>query len=264
MRLLLATLKLGLTTIFTLTVFSVYMVAYFFIWITRIPYEYIRNPFMTFWGKGMQLLLGVRLTIKGQPPVRPFLLFSNHLTYLDPILFFSHLDCTFVAKKEVRSWPIIGFMVYMMGVIFINREQKKDLLRVTDLVDQNINDKQGIVIFPEGTTSDGKQILPIRAPLLQLAFEDGNPLAYCVVTYQTGKGDPDASTHVCWSNHESFGKHVWKFASVKRTYATIHYGEKKLIASNRKELAEQLRKEMTLLLHSEPNQTPQNHRLDKK
>ncbi len=233
--------------LFTLGVFSIYMITYAVIWLLRIPYEYIRNPFMTFWGKGMQIILGIRLKIQGAPPKRPFLLFSNHLTYLDPILFFSHLDCTFVAKKEVRSWPVLGYMVYMMGVIFINREQKKDLLRVTDLVDENVNDKQGIVIFPEGTTSDGKQILPIRAPLLQLAFEDGNPLSYCVVSYKTGIGDPDASQQVCWSNQESFGAHLWKYAQVKRTYATITYGEKPLKAINRKELAIQLHEEMTHL-----------------
>ena len=248
MRSLIAILKILLSTIFTLIVFAFYMFVYIIIWLLRIPYEKIRNPFMTFWGTGMRFILGVKLIIQGNPPKRPFLLFSNHLTYLDPVLFFSHLDCTFVAKKEVRSWPILGFMVYMMGVIFINREQKKDLLRVTELVDKNVNDRQGIVIFPEGTTSDGSHILPIRAPLLQLAFADGNPLAYCVVQYKTGPHDPDASSHVCWWNQEGFAQHVWKFAHVRKTYALITYGEKKIEASDRKELAQILHEEMEGLL----------------
>lgn len=250
MRIPLAVVKIFSSSLFTVLVFLVYMLVYLFIWMFRVPYEYIRNPFMTFWGKGMQLILGVTVEIKGIPPKRPFLLFSNHLSYLDPVLFFAHLDCTFVAKQEVRSWPVLGFMVYMMGVIFINRDQKKDVIRVSGLVDKNINDKQGIVIFPEGTTSDGKEILPIRAPLLQLAFEDGNPLSYCVVQYQTGPGDPDASSHVCWSNQESFASHVWKFVKVKKTYATISYGKTSLISKNRKDLALELREEMTKLMQS--------------
>lgn len=249
MRSLIASSKILASALFTLIVFMVYMLAYFWIWILKIPYETIRNPFMTFWGSGMLKILGVQLIIKGVTPKRPFLLFSNHLSYLDPILFFSHLDCTFVAKKEVRSWPVLGFMVHMMGVIFINREQKKDLIRVADLVDKNINDRQGIVIFPEGTTSNGSQILPIRPPLLQLAFADGNPLAYCVVQYETGEEDPDPSTHVCWWNHEGFGRHVWKFAQVRKTKAIITYGDKQINASDRKELAKILHEEMERLLN---------------
>lgn len=206
---------------------------------------------MRSWSRGTAFILNLHIQTVGTPPEAPFILVSNHLSYVDIFPMFINMKCTFVAKKEVGSWPLLGFMVKTMGVIFVDREIKRDVKRVNELISKVINEYQGIVLFPEGTTSGGNEVLPFRSSLLDFPAEMSIPVYYSAIQYKTSRGDPPAETSVCFfGGRDSFLKHLLKLASNKRIDCIVHYAEKPVQMSDRKELALSLQEHVDELVGS--------------
>src|SRR5690625_7243931 len=103
---------------------------------------------MRFWSAGVCKIFNLRVIAVGSAPKTPFILVMNHLSYLDIIPIFLHTNCTFVAKQEVRSWPVLGFMVKTMGVIVVVRGRKTDEVGGNNQLRERLNQMQGINIFP--------------------------------------------------------------------------------------------------------------------
>jgi 1-acyl-sn-glycerol-3-phosphate acyltransferase len=185
----------------------------------------------------MSKILNMNIQVEGEVPGPPFFLVSNHLSYIDTIPVFFALKTTFIAKQEVKKWPVIGFMVSSFGVIFIDRNKKKDVSRVNKVVSQQLNADQGVVLFPEGTTSSGENILPFRASLLEHPVKEGFPVYYCVIHYETSNNDVPASESVCWWGDSQFHSHLYKLASNRKIKATITFGGEPVYHEDRKMLS---------------------------
>jgi len=186
----------------------------------------------------------MKVTVKGNPPRAPFFLVSNHLSYLDVVPLYKSMTCTFVAKKDVESWPVVGFMAKTMGIIFIDREKKIDVGRVNQIISKSLNKDQGIVLFPEGTTSPGAEVLPFRASLLEHPAASDLDVHYASITYETSNQDLPASESVCWWGEISFPSHVYLLAGNKQINCTITFGQETVRHSDRKELADILYKKV--------------------
>ncbi|SMO70867.1 lysophospholipid acyltransferase family protein [Gracilimonas mengyeensis] len=242
MRKIRATLRLIGLLIFTLTSFSIYAIGLVVPKLFRLPYEPWRNQFMRSWSRGVAIIFNMKMTVKGTPPQSPFFLVSNHLSYLDIVPLFLNLRCTFVAKKAVRSWPMLGFMVNAVGVIFVDRGRRGDVKRVNEVLSQSMNKYQGLIVFPEGTSSGGEEVLPFHASLLKYPASAEIPVHTAAISYRTKEGDEPARDSVCFFGaRHSFPQHVWKLAQTRRVYCTIRFGEQTVQSANRKELAAKLR-----------------------
>lgn len=236
-----AALRLFLLVVYTLTTFGIYLAGYFFVRLFKARYEPWRNLFMRTWARGVAFIFNVQVEAVGDPPKAPFFIVSNHMSYLDIIPLYLNLRCTFVAKKEVRSWPVIGFMVKAVGVIFIDRNRRKDVKRVNELLNHSLNEYQGMIVFPEGTSSGGKKVLPFHSSLLQLPATANLPVHYCSLYYETGVGDLPADDSVCfYGARESFLQHIWKFAKTRSVFCEINFGASPVQSTDRKELADNL------------------------
>jgi 1-acyl-sn-glycerol-3-phosphate acyltransferase len=236
-----ASIRLVLLIVYTLTTFGIYLVGYAVVWFFKQRYEPWRNLFMRTWARGVAFIFNIQVDAVGEPPKAPFFIVSNHMSYLDIVPLYLNLRCTFVAKKEVRSWPILGFMVKAVGVIFIDRNRRGDVKRVNELLNRSLNKYQGMIVFPEGTSSGGRNVLPFHSSLLQLPATANQPVHYCSLYYETGVGDPPADHSVCfYGARESFLQHIWKFAKTRSIYCEIRFGDKPVQSSDRKELADKL------------------------
>lgn len=236
-----AVLRLFLLITYTLSTFGIYLLGYFFVWLFKARYEPWRNLFMRTWAHGVAFIFNLQVEVVGDPPKAPFFIVSNHMSYLDIIPLYLNLRCTFVAKKEVRSWPVIGFMVKAVGVLFIDRNRRKDVTRVNDLLNQSLNEYQGMIVFPEGTSSGGKEVLSFHSSLLHLPATANFPVHYCSLYYETGVGDPTADHSVCfYAARESFTQHIWKLAKTRSVFCEINFGPSPVQSTDRKELAETL------------------------
>ncbi len=206
-----------------------------------------RNYWLTKWGETVCRILSIRVTVEGEIPKPPFFLVSNHLSYIDIILLYNVLDTTFVSKAEVKSWPVIGFMAQTLGVVFIDRRKKSDVVKANRAVADQITNYKGLVLFPEGTTSDGTRILPFKPSILEHPAKCEMPVRYAYLSYNTGPEDPSARESVCWWRDEPFGKHFFEMAKLHSIDAYIHLGSKTVCHSDRKELAKDLFQKMNQL-----------------
>ena len=116
-------------------------------------------------------ILGIRLSIKGRPSDRkPLILIGNHCSYLDIIILGSVLPVCFVAKSEIKGWFLFGTLASLQNSIFIDRRNFKALDSLKK-ISKNLSSNFAIIIFPEGTTNNGKRVLKFRASLFKV-FED--------------------------------------------------------------------------------------------
>ncbi|PEN14852.1 hypothetical protein CRI94_00720 [Longibacter salinarum] len=200
----------------------------------------VRARVVKFFFRVVQYIIGLRIHAEGDEPTPPFLLVSNHLGYLDVFVFMSHLACALVAKREVRSWPLVGYLVKIGGTIFIDRNSRRDVLRINDRLETAMQRGQGVIVFPEGTSTAGDQVLPFRASLLAPIAASDRPVYYASLTYRTpGEEAPAYQTTAWWGDME-FAPHFWRMLAVPRIDAHVHFGRIDGDTDDRKEIAERL------------------------
>lgn len=114
------------------------------------------------------LSLGVRRAVRGTPPAKGEggLIVANHVSWLDISVIGAERPLSFVAKAEVATWPVIGFLAKVQRTLFIDRTRRAATADMTAEMGQRLADGQSVVLFAEGTTGDGTRILPLRSSLL--------------------------------------------------------------------------------------------------
>ncbi len=204
----------------------------------------LREFIFRHWARGFIWLAGAKIKVRGTPPKPPFLLVSNHLSYFDIAVFRSLVTGVFVAKADIADWFAAGTMIRNMGMIYINREQKRDVPRASAKIIRAFDERrEGVIIFAEGTTSSGQQVLPFKSSVLEFAAVRDWPVHYAAISYQTNKNDPPASEAVCWWREESgFARHLFDFFKLRKFDCTVEFGAEPLHAKDRKVLARELQK----------------------
>ena len=192
------------------------------------------------WGRAVMRTLGTRVRVEGHVPEAPFLLVSNHLSYIDIPLLASILRCNFVAKRDVRAWMGIGTAARLVGTIFVDRNNKRDAVRVIEQIDQRLALGQAIVMFPEGTSTRGDRVGPMKSSLLAVAEEGAHPVYYCSVSYRTGPDMPSADTLVCWWGDMELVPHLMELCRWRGFDATVRIGAEPIQETDRKVLADRL------------------------
>src|SRR5438128_9577779 len=142
------------------------MAGYYLRWLAGLPFVFASPEFARSWRKrnfggwarASARILGLRINVRNAPPASPFLLVSNHLSYVDIIVLESQVDCAFIAKSEVASWPIIGFICRTLNTIFIDRRKKRDVLKAMAKAEATLNRGLGVVLFAEGTSTAGHMV----------------------------------------------------------------------------------------------------------
>ncbi|MGQ9725325.1 MAG: lysophospholipid acyltransferase family protein, partial [Tepidimonas sp.] len=145
------------------------------------------------WSAQALRILGVALRVQGQPPAHgPLLVVANHVSWLDILAIDAAWPCRFVSKADVRHWPLLGRLVAGAGTLFIERDRKRDALRVVHHLAERLQAGDVLAVFPEGTTSDGRSVLPFHANLLQAALATGTPVQPLGLAYRPRAAAPEA------------------------------------------------------------------------
>jgi 1-acyl-sn-glycerol-3-phosphate acyltransferase len=189
------------------------------------------------WSRGLCRILGVRLVVEGRAPRGACLLVANHLSYLDVVVLGALVPCAFVAKHEVASWPVLGFLARALGTMFVERENKRALAGLNQRLGARLARGETLVLFPEGTSTAGEAVLPFRPALLAPAVALGAPVAYAALRYATPRGARPASEVVCWWGDMTFVPHLLALLRLAWIEARVAFGSEPIAAPDRKELA---------------------------
>lgn len=192
------------------------------------------------WARMFVKIAGIKIEIIGTPPKPPFFLVSNHLGYVDIPALRSVVEGIFVAKSELDHWFLAGKIIRDMGMIFINRQNRRDIPRAGKEILTKLNNGEGVIVFPEGTSTKGEKVLPFNSSFLEFAAQTDLPVSYVSISYKTLPNEQTASDAVCWWTEISFAAHIWQMFQLKEFTAVINFGDETVLNPNRKELAREL------------------------
>jgi 1-acyl-sn-glycerol-3-phosphate acyltransferase len=173
------------------------------------------------------------------------LLVANHLSYLDILLLSSLTPCVFVAKSEVRVWPIFGWFARMAGTIFVNRSSRRDAARANEEIRAALREGALVVLFPEGTSSDGATVLPFKSSLLEAVIGEHVPVSVAALRYELPEGD--AGAEVCYWGEHTLVPHLLNLMTKRAVNAAVIFSPVPNTWRDRKKLAMQLHAEVAQL-----------------
>ena len=178
------------------------------------------------WSTKMLAHLGITLVVKGQRVVAgPALLVANHISWLDITSLHAVLFCRFVSKADIKKWPIIGTLATGVGTLFIARESRRDAMRVVQHMADRLRAGDVISVFPEGTTSDGRSLLPFHANLIQAAISADvpvQPVALQFIARATGQ----ISLAPCYAGDDTLWDSLWRTLCTPGIAVVITFGER--------------------------------------
>jgi len=138
------------------------------------------------WSKWLLRIAGIQLRVEAPQglPDKPCLMVSNHISWIDTHVINSFMPVCFVAKSEVASWPVFGWISKKIGTIFIRRESARHARQIVDQMALDLNHKS-FCIFPEGTTTEGSSLLPFKASLFESAVISQAPVWSLAIQYRS-------------------------------------------------------------------------------
>ena len=143
-----------------------------------------RAPLIQWWSRKVLRLAGIQLEVHGASRPGAALLVANHVSWLDiAVIHAASGHVRFVSKADVQRWPLLGWLISSVGTLFIERERKRDAVRVVHEVAAALGRGETVAVFPEGTTGAGETVLPFHANLLQAAISGQAPVQAVALRY---------------------------------------------------------------------------------
>lgn len=176
--------------------------------------------------RGMVRVMGLKIEIIGQPCCsHPVLYVANHCSYFDIVVLGAMLNASFVAKKEVGDWPVIGPMARYAGTVFVERRARQSKNQRDELSARLDESHHSLILFPEGTSSNGQRVLPFKSALFSVAEIGGAlPVQPISLAYTRLDGMPLGR---CWRSHFSWygdmelASHLWIALGLGRATVTV-------------------------------------------
>jgi len=215
-----------------------------------------RQQRIGWWSRGLLRAIGVHLVVDGDFRAGANLLVANHVSWLD--IAAVHAVCPrarFVSKSDVRHWPLLGWLIGAVGTLFIERERKRDALRVVHQIAASLQAGETVAVFPEGTTGDGRALLPFHANLLQAAIASDVPVQPVALRYS----EPgfDWSPSVGWLGATTLVHSVWAIACARGVQVQVSVLPARGTAhADRRALAQRLHDDIAQSLQG-PSAAPQ-------
>lgn len=176
------------------------------------------------WAFALLARLAIKLVVNGQPPQEgPVLLVANHISWLDIVVMHAARHCRFVSKADVHHWPVVGGLADAAGTLYIERESRRDALRVVHHMAERLLASDVLAVFPEGTTGDGVQVMPFHANLIQAAIAAKSPVQP-VALHFADQVSGAMSFAPCYIGDDTLLRSVWRTLTTTNLEAVVSFG----------------------------------------
>ena len=207
-----------------------------------------RRERIRWWSLKMLQCLGLELQVQGEFRAGGNLIVANHISWLD--IMAVHAVCPrarFVSKADVQGWPLINRLVDCAQTLYLKREQRRDAMRVVHEMAQALKDGDCVAVFPEGTTGDGRTLLPFHANMLQAAIAVEAPIQPVALRYADDFGSISAAVE--FLGETTLAQSLWMIArgqglrvsvTVLSARATAHADRRALATLLRQDIGQAL------------------------
>jgi 1-acyl-sn-glycerol-3-phosphate acyltransferase len=184
------------------------------------------------WSRQMLAIMGVTLVVRGTPPAGgPVLLVANHISWLDILVMDAAHPARFVSKSDIKHWPVLGALITGAGTLYIERASRRDAMRVVHQMAAALTAGDTLAVFPEGTTHDGRTLLPFHANLIQAAISAHAPVLPVALQYLDGASGAISDAPL-FLGDTTLLQSVWRSLRADGMQACVQFGEP-LLAGDR-------------------------------
>ncbi len=221
---LLATVRLSLYLLFTLALMPAQ-------WLSVRFSRRLATAIPLFYHRVCLVILGMRVERHGErSQAHPTLFVINHCSYLDIAVLGSLIGGSFIAKAEVAAWPLFGWLARLQRTVFVNRQRRTDTTGQRDEIARRLEEGDNLILFPEGTSSDGNRVLPFKTALFSVAERRvaGRPLTIQPVTIAYVRLDGIPLGHglrpfYAWYGDMDLGRHLWQLAGLGDCTVSVEF-----------------------------------------
>lgn len=212
----------------------------FYGWMSKSKKEWVLRT----WSRCLMKTTGVQVVSEGAPIMEgPVMLTANHVSWIDIFIINSQRATAFIAKSEIRQWPVIGWLVGAVGTIFIQRGSRQAVVAINQILAKHFEEGTCIGLFPEGTTSEGFSVLHMFSGLLEGAMQAKVPIQPVALLFSH---QGQRSSRVAFVGEQTLVENIWVLLSSKNVSVTVRFlepvtqaGEEVLIS--RQEVADKIR-----------------------
>ena len=175
----------------------------------------------------LRILLNVRIALEGSKDgldTGGQFIVSNHLGYLDGIVLGSLFPVIFVTKLQVKRWPVIGQLLTFLETIFVDRENKNDILRVVNRISKTLRKETNVIVFPEGTSTNGEKLLPFQSAFFAAPLMAHAAVVPVTLTYKLIDQQPVSAVNrnrIYWYGDMAFAPHLWDLLGASRIEVSV-------------------------------------------
>lgn len=169
----------------------------------------------------VRTILNIKVTVVGEERCMESggcVIICNHVSYVDGIVLGSMFPIVFVSKREVKRWPIVGPWKTLCGTIFINRQRKNLVASLVREMRQKLNQEANVLLFPEGTSTNGERILPFQTAPLAAPLRNRSIIVPVTLAYKRIDDEPVTAANrdlLYWYGNMEFVPHFWKLLSLR-------------------------------------------------
>ena len=175
----------------------------------------------------LRLILNIKVTVagdEGQMERGGYVIIANHVSYVDGIVLGSIFPILFVSKREVKRWPIVGQWNILCGTIFINRQRKEEVGSLVDEMTRKLKQETNILLFPEGTSTNGEKLLPFQTVPLAAPLRSRSIIVPATIAYKNIDDAPVTAANrdlIYWYGDMDFVSHFWKVLALRNVEVLV-------------------------------------------
>jgi 1-acyl-sn-glycerol-3-phosphate acyltransferase len=225
------------------------------LWIIRTEFGRLTPPQIELlvreWSRQMLRIMGVELVLRGEPPTHgPLLVVANHMSWLDILVMNAGKPARFVSKSDAKDWPLLGALITGAGTLYIERGNRRDAMRMVHHMAERLRERDILAIFPEGTTSDGRALLPFHANLFQAAISANAPILPVALRFIDSRTGAPHDAPVFVGDATLMGS-IWATLCADGVQVVVRYGEPQMPhGRDRRTWARDMQDEVARLLAS--------------
>lgn len=174
-----------------------------------------REALLSWWCRRMLALMGVTVRFHGRPYRGPALVVANHVSWLDIVVLNAAVPARFIAKSEVRGWPLVGWLAARAGTIFMRRGSGPQAARAVDKAVARLKAGESVAAFPEGTSTGGTDVLGFYPAVFEAAVRSGRPVQAVALKYRCAEAP--------FVGDDEFLSHLWRLLGRRPWLAEVTF-----------------------------------------